>query len=55
MFLHQSGFQYKIFGVGSFVMAAAMTVFEMLIEFLQAYIFTLLAATYIADSIATEH
>lgn len=55
MIVHQSGFQYKIFGAGSFLMAAAMTVFEILIEFLQAYIFTLLAATYIADAIATEH
>lgn len=55
MIVHQSGFQYKIFGAGSFVLAAVMTVFEILIEFLQAYIFTLLAATYISDSIATEH
>lgn len=55
MIVHQSGFQYKIFGAGSFLMAVLMTLFEILIEFLQAYIFTLLAATYIADSIATEH
>jgi F-type H+-transporting ATPase subunit a len=45
----------KIAGVGSFVMAFALTAFEMLIEFLQAYIFTLLAAMYIAGSLADEH
>jgi F-type H+-transporting ATPase subunit a len=42
-------------GVGSFGMAFVLTAFEGLIEFLQAYIFTLLAATYIAGSLADEH
>jgi F-type H+-transporting ATPase subunit a len=32
-----------------------MTVFEILVQFLQAYIFVLLAALYIAGSIADEH
>jgi F-type H+-transporting ATPase subunit a len=36
-------------------MGAILTAFEALIEFLQAYIFTLLAATYIAGSLADEH
>jgi F-type H+-transporting ATPase subunit a len=45
----------KVAGVGSFIMAFVLTVFEMLIEFLQAYIFTLLAAMYIAGSLADEH
>ena len=45
----------KIAGGGSFVMAFVLTIFEILIEFLQAYIFTLLAATYIAGSLADEH
>jgi F-type H+-transporting ATPase subunit a len=45
----------KIAGVGSFGMALVLTAFEALIEFLQAYIFTLLAATYIAGSLADEH
>ena len=39
----------------SFVMAFVMTVFELLVEFLQAYIFTLLAALYIAGALADEH
>jgi F-type H+-transporting ATPase subunit a len=54
MLIHGS-FGLKIAGVGSFVMAFVLTIFEALIEFLQAYIFTLLAATYIAGSLADEH
>ena len=48
-------FGLKIAGAGSFAMAFVLTVFEMLIEFLQAYIFTLLAAMYIAGSLSDEH
>jgi F-type H+-transporting ATPase subunit a len=54
MLLH-GGLGLKLAGVGSFVMALILTAFEGLIEFLQAYIFTLLAATYIAGSLADEH
>ena len=42
-------------GALSFVMAFIMTIFELLVEFLQAYIFVLLAALYIAGSLADEH
>jgi F-type H+-transporting ATPase subunit a len=49
------GFGLKIAGVASFGMAFVLTIFEMLIEFLQAYIFTLLAAMYIAGSLSDEH
>ena len=49
------GLGLKVAGAGSFVMAFVLTVFEILIEFLQAYIFTLLAAMYIAGSLADEH
>ena len=45
----------KVAGGGSFILAFVMTVFEILIEVLQAYIFTLLAATYIAGALADEH
>jgi F-type H+-transporting ATPase subunit a len=45
----------KVAGGGSFIMAFVLTIFEGLIEFLQAYIFTLLAATYIAGALADEH
>lgn len=54
MLIHGS-FGIKIAGVASFGMAFVLTAFEMLIEFLQAYIFTLLAAMYIAGSLADEH
>ena len=54
MLIHGS-FGLKFAGVGSFLMGFVLTAFEGLIEFLQAYIFTLLAATYIAGSLADEH
>jgi len=54
MFVH-GGLGLKIAAGGSFVLAFVLTIFEILIEFLQAYIFTLLAATYIAGSLADEH
>jgi F-type H+-transporting ATPase subunit a len=49
------GIGLKIAGAGSYAMAFVLTIFEILIEFLQAYIFTLLAATYIAGSLVDEH
>jgi F-type H+-transporting ATPase subunit a len=45
----------KAAGVLSFAVAVFMHAFEALIEFLQAYIFTLLAAVYIAGAVADEH
>ena len=53
--LLNGGLGLKVAGVGSFALALVLTAFEGLIEFLQAYIFTLLAATYIAGSLADEH
>src|SRR6266542_6079993 len=46
---------FAIFAVGSFLMVVALTAFELLIQFLQAFIFTTLTATYIARSIEPEH
>lgn len=54
MLLH-GGFPLNVMSLGPFAMFIVLTVFEILIEFLQAYIFTLLAAFYIADSLADEH
>jgi F-type H+-transporting ATPase subunit a len=45
----------KVSGVISFAFAIVMSFFEVLVEFLQAYIFTLLSALYIAGAIADEH
>ena len=35
--------------------AVGMTFFELLIEFLQAFIFTLLAALYISEAVSEHH
>jgi F-type H+-transporting ATPase subunit a len=53
--LHSGNLGLQATGLFSWVMAFVMTVFEILVEFLQAYIFTLLAAMYIAGSLAEEH
>jgi F-type H+-transporting ATPase subunit a len=42
-------------GVATFFGGFLMTIFEILVEFLQAYIFTLLSALYIAGALADEH
>lgn len=46
---------YAIFAAGSFVMVVLLTAFELLIQFLQAFIFTTLTATYIARSLKPQH
>ena len=45
----------KIAGGGSILMGFVMTLFEILVQVLQAYIFALLAAIYIAGALADEH
>ena len=44
-----------VFGRISFLMAIVMTFFELLVIFLQAYVFTVLTATYLNGSIEAEH
>jgi F-type H+-transporting ATPase subunit a len=44
-----------LFAATSFVMVLGVTLLEALIQLLQAFIFTTLAATYIADSLETGH
>ena len=44
-----------VFGLGSFAGAIAFTFFEALVAVLQAYIFTLLTAVYLAGSLEPEH
>jgi F-type H+-transporting ATPase subunit a len=53
--ISHGAFGIKIAGGGSLVMAFVMTVFELLVQVLQAYIFTLLAALYIGGALADEH
>jgi F-type H+-transporting ATPase subunit a len=44
-----------IIALGPFLLNVGVTAFEVLVGFLQAYIFTLLTAVYIADSLHPEH
>jgi len=44
-----------IIALGPFALNVGVTAFELLVGFLQAYIFTLLTAVYIADSLHAEH
>jgi len=45
----------KAAGALSLLFTLVMSAFELIIQFLQAYIFTLLAAVYIAGAVADEH
>jgi F-type H+-transporting ATPase subunit a len=55
LLLHGDGIFLKFSGLLSFAFAVFMTFFELLIEFLQAFIFTLLAALYIGDAVSEHH
>ena len=54
MLLHGSG-ALPFLSPFAFLMGIAMTIFEALIQVLQAYIFVLLTALYIAGALAEEH
>ena len=54
LLLHSTAIN-KVPGVLSFGMTLVMSAFEILVEFLQAYIFVLLTAVYIAGAVADEH
>ncbi|NLT53280.1 MAG: F0F1 ATP synthase subunit A [Actinomycetales bacterium] len=51
----EAGGLMTVAGALAFVMGFVLTLFEMLVEFLQAYVFVLLAAFYIAGALADEH
>jgi len=53
--LHSGSIPLAGVGIFSWLFAGVMTAFEVFIEFLQAYIFVLLSALYIAGSLADEH
>ncbi|WP_298805693.1 F0F1 ATP synthase subunit A [uncultured Pseudokineococcus sp.] len=53
--LIDGGLLLKVVSIPTFLMAFLMTLFELLVQFLQAYVFVLLSATYIADAYAEEH
>lgn len=45
----------KLVAIPAWIMAFAMTLFEALVQFLQAYVFVLLAASYFGGALADEH
>jgi F-type H+-transporting ATPase subunit a len=45
----------KVIAVGPFLLNIGVTAFEILVGFLQAYIFTLLTAVYLGDALHPEH
>lgn len=53
--LFHDNWLFKFFSIGAFGMGFLMQVFEILIQALQAYVFTLLAASYIGTAEADEH
>jgi F-type H+-transporting ATPase subunit a len=55
VYLLQAGNFSIIFGPVSALMAIVMTFFELLVIFLQAYVFTVLMGTYLNGSIEAEH
>jgi F-type H+-transporting ATPase subunit a len=55
VYLFQVGNFSAIFGPVSALMAIVMTFFELLVIFLQAYVFTVLMGTYLNGSIEAEH
>jgi len=46
---------YGVVGVVSFLLGIAVSFLELLVMFLQAYVFTLLTAMYIGEALAEEH
>ena len=54
-FLFESDGLFKLFGAGTFVFGFASTLFEILVAFLQAYVFTLLTTVYIQLALSDEH
>ncbi|MEJ5915003.1 F0F1 ATP synthase subunit A [Pseudokineococcus sp. 1T1Z-3] len=55
MLVEADGLLINVASVGAFLMGIVFTGFELLIYFLQAYVFVLLSASYIATSIADDH
>jgi F-type H+-transporting ATPase subunit a len=55
LLLHSDPLLNKVAGVFSVVLAIGISFLEILIMFLQAYVFTLLTSMYISEAIADEH
>jgi F-type H+-transporting ATPase subunit a len=55
LLFHATGLFTKPAGVLSFALGIGVGFIEILVEFLQAYVFTLLTASYISGALASEH
>jgi F-type H+-transporting ATPase subunit a len=55
VYLFTAGGIFPLFGAASFVMAVVMTFFEILVIVLQAYVFTILTATYLNGAVEPAH
>ena len=55
LLLHVSNLFVQFSGVLGLGFGIVMTFFELLVQFLQAFIFTLLAALYISDAVSEHH
>ncbi|MEO6789742.1 MAG: F0F1 ATP synthase subunit A [Ornithinibacter sp.] len=55
LLLHGSNIGIQASGIVGMGFGVVMTFFELLVQFLQAFIFTLLAALYIGDAVSEEH
>ncbi|MFN8077149.1 MAG: F0F1 ATP synthase subunit A [Kineosporiaceae bacterium] len=55
MLLHGSNPGIQAGSIAAFLLGIVMTFFEMFVQFLQAYVFVLLSAMYIAGNLADEH
>ena len=54
-FFFTAGGWWAPLGVGTLAFGLAFTLFEVLVAFLQAYVFTILTAVYIQLAVAEEH
>jgi len=54
-FFFESEGLFKIMGIGTFTFGFIFTLFEILVAFLQAYVFTLLTTVYIQLALADDH
>ena len=55
LLLHGSNLFIQFSGILGLAFGVVMTFFELLVQFLQAFIFTLLAALYISDAVSEHH
>ena len=55
LLLHGSSIFIQLSGILGLAFGVVMTFFELLVQFLQAFIFTLLTALYISDAVSEQH